>query len=153
VGHAGDRLLLRAGIAFGEHVHLAVAIGEPRRHGATDPVHLDADPDHVGLAEPFLDVLGQLRVGGLDDDGNLDLADDLAVEDERGEERAGLVEPCPLHAVGLDRQIHAPDHPTDLGPPSIHQAAGRPVQVDLLGDHPGADLPRPVHAERQCLSR
>jgi hypothetical protein len=78
----------------------------------------------------------------------LDLADDLLVDDERGYVRPRLVEHGVVDGVDLRRQVEHPSHPPVLGsPPPDHPARG-PEQPDLFLDDPHADLPGAEHHER-----
>src|SRR6476620_440593 len=151
--HAGDRLLLRPRLLLRQNDDPPVLINEPRRDRPSTPADVRPDPDHVGLPDRVLDLLRQLRRGGLHVHGELDLTDDLVVDDERGHVGPRLVEDGIVQDVEFRRQVEHPPHPTVLGSPPPDHASGRTVEAHLILHDPDAHLPSSEDHERERGTR
>ena len=137
VGHARDRLLLGPGLALRQHVDLPVLVREPRRRRsgacrpASKPTQITSD-----FFSPSSVSLGSFSAADCTKTGNSISPTICAVEDERGDERAGLVEHRVVDPVELGREVHGAHHAARLGAPPVDRAARGSDQPDLLAHEP-----------------
>jgi hypothetical protein len=84
---------------------------------------LDPDPDDVGFPQAIFEVLGELLGRSLQDDLELRLTVDLAVQQERGQMDAQLLERGVVDDILDPGEIHGPaeppcDRPRGVGHPA-----------------------------------